>query len=195
MSSSVGRVTVRRSSSMPRCAAHSSTGARSRVGVAVRNCTVVALDDRARGQRQRLVEARQPEADDGVALAPELVRRALGDDVAAREHDDAVGEPLRLLHVVRGEQDRLPERAQVGDRLPRLAPRGRVEAGRRLVEEDQVGVADQAQREVEPPPLAAGEVGGAVLGAVLRARPARAARAPAAGSRRRPRRARSPRRP
>ena len=113
---------------------------------------------------------------------------------AVREHDDAVGEPLRLLHVVRGQQDRLAEAAQVGDRLPRLAPRGRVEAGRRLVEEDQLGVADQAEREVQAPPLAAGEVGARGTRRGPPARPARAARAPAAGSGRRRRRARSPRR-
>ena len=34
--------------------------------------------------------------------------------------------------------------------MPR-APRGGVEPGRRLVEEDQLRVADQREREVEPP--------------------------------------------
>ena len=36
-----------------------------------------------------------------------------------------------------------------------------IEAGRRLVEEDQVGIADQRERQVEPAPLAAGERRGA----------------------------------
>jgi hypothetical protein len=39
--------------------------------------------------------------------------------------------------------------------LPRLAAGGGVEAGRRLVEEDELGVADEREREVEPALLAA----------------------------------------
>ena len=46
---------------------------------------------------------------------------------------------------------------EAADRLPRGAPCGRIEAGRRLVEEDQLGVADERQREVQPPQLPAGE--------------------------------------
>ena len=64
---------------------------------------------------------------------------------------------LRLLHVVRRQEDRLAERAQAADRLPGAAARRGVEAGRRLVEEDELGVADEREREVEPPQLAARE--------------------------------------
>ena len=67
---------------------------------------------------------------------PSATTRPLG------EHDDAVGEVLRLVHVVRGQQDRLAERAQVGDqspttgaarpgRSPSSARRGRSARGRR----------------------------------------------------------------
>ena len=69
----------------------------------------------------------------------------------------AVGEVLGLVHVVGGEEDRLAERLQPLDHVPGLAPRGRVEAGRRLVEEDQVGVADDPDRDVGAAFLAAGE--------------------------------------
>ena len=72
-------------------------------------------------------------------------------------HRDAVGELLRLVEVVRRQQHRLAERAQRADHLPRRAPRGRVEARRRLVEEDEIGVADERDAEVEPALLAAGE--------------------------------------
>ena len=41
--------------------------------------------------------------------------------------------------------------------VPGVAPRGRVEAGRRLVEEDQLRVADEREREVEPAQLTARE--------------------------------------
>ena len=58
---------------------------------------------------------------------------------------------------MRREEDALAQRAQVADRLPGLPPRGRVEAGRRLVEEDELGVADEREGEVEPPELAARE--------------------------------------
>jgi hypothetical protein len=64
---------------------------------------------------------------------------------------------LRLVHVVGGEEDGLAERLQPLDHLPGLAARGRVEAGGRLVEEDQVGVADDADGDVDAPLLAAGE--------------------------------------
>ena len=85
----------------------------------------------------------------------ELLGRAGADDLAAAQDGDAVGESLRLLHVVRREEDALPQGAQVADRLPRLPPRGRVEAGRRLVEEDELRVADEREGEVEPAELAA----------------------------------------
>ena len=99
---------------------------------------------------------------DAVARAAadaELLGRALGEDPAALDDRDAVGELLRLVEVVRGQQHGLAEVLERADRLPRGATRGRVEAGRRLVEEDQLGVADQREREVEAAALAAGERG------------------------------------
>ena len=58
---------------------------------------------------------------------------------------------------MRREEHGLAERAERADHLPRRAPRLRVEAGRRLVEEDEVGIADERDAEVEPPLLAARE--------------------------------------
>ena len=87
----------------------------------------------------------------------ELGGRALGEDAAVLDDRDAVAERLRLVEVVRRQQDRLAELLQAADRLPGGAPRGRVEAGRRLVEEDQLRVADERQREVQAPQLAAGQ--------------------------------------
>src|SRR3954469_600577 len=99
----------------------------------------------------------------------QLARRALGEDAAALDDRDAVGERLRLVEVVRGQQDRLPQVAQRADRRPGVAARGGVEARRRLVEEDQLRVADQRQPEVEGPQLAAGQL--ARLGVVLALQP------------------------
>src|SRR3954469_4529124 len=85
----------------------------------------------------------------------QLARRALGEDAAALDDRHAVGQRLCLVEVVRGQQDRLAQLAQRADRRPRVAARGGVEARRRLVEEDQLRVADQRQAEVQPPQLAA----------------------------------------
>ena len=168
---------------MSRVAAQVRIGARSRVGVVVVKRHVLALDRARRlGQREARRRATGSRNEiDGAAVAAERVRRALGDHAAARDHDDAVGEVLRLVHVVRGQQDRLAERAQAGDQLPRVAPRGGIEARRRLVEEDQLRVAGDAEREVEPAPLAAGERVGARRRPSPRARPARSPRARRAG--------------
>ena len=74
-------------------------------------------------------------------------------------HDhDALGELVGLVEVVRGEEDRRAGRpAQVDDVLPEVGAAVRVEAGRRLVEEQQLGAVDEPERDVEPALLAARE--------------------------------------
>src|SRR5690606_41030458 len=91
-------------------------------------------------------------------LPGELVRAAVGDDPAAREDEDAVGQFLRLVQVVRGEQD--GGVLQVGQAVHQVVevPAGLgVEPGGRLVEEEQFGTADDADRDVESAALAPGE--------------------------------------
>ncbi len=131
-------------------------------------------------QRGRVVGLALDQLAVAVAVGDAVVRRA-GAAVAElarrpdREHapvlDDrhAVGELLRLVEVVGGQQDRLAERAQRAHRLPGGAARLRVEAGGGLVEEDQLGVADERQREVQPPQLPAGELAAAHVGLLLQA--------------------------
>ena len=111
------------------------------------------------GQVARGKAGREREADRGghVVAPAQGPRRALGHDAPGRQHRDPVGQVLRLVHVVGGEEDRLAELPQPGDDLPGGPAGGRVEPGGRLVEEDELGVADQREREVEPPPLAAGQ--------------------------------------
>jgi hypothetical protein len=58
---------------------------------------------------------------------------------------------------VGGEEDGLAERLQALDHVPGVAAGGRVEAGGGLVEEDQVGVADDPDGDVGAAFLAAGE--------------------------------------
>ena len=73
------------------------------------------------------------------------------------EDGDPVGEVFGLVEVVGGEHDRRAEGAQVLDDLPAPSPGFGVEARGRLVEEDQLRVAGEGEREVEAAPLAAGQ--------------------------------------
>jgi len=89
--------------------------------------------------------------------APAVGRSARGDYQAVAEHRDPVRQRSRLVQVVGGEQDRDPAAGQGADHVPERAPGLRVEPGRRLVEEQQLGAADEAERDVKPPLLAAGQ--------------------------------------
>jgi hypothetical protein len=82
------------------------------------------------------------------------------------EDRDPVGELVRLLQVLGGEEDRDADGHEVADDLPRGPPAARVEAGGRLVEEEDPRVADQAHRKVEPAPHAAGVGRGRLPGRV-----------------------------
>ena len=114
------------------------------------------------GQRQvgRSEALGQLEAHRGLAaVAPtERVGRARGDHPAGRNDDHRVGERLCLVHVVGGEHDRPALRTEPADHLPRVAAGRGIEAGRRLVEKDELGVPDESEPQVEPPLLTAREV-------------------------------------
>ena len=74
------------------------------------------------------------------------------------------------------EEDGLAERPQRADELPRGAPRRGVEAGGRLVEEDELGIADERHAEVETALLPAGQRLDARVAPSRRARRARSPR-------------------
>src|SRR5271165_3634143 len=97
----------------------------------------------------------------------ELARRPDRQDAPVLHDRDTIGQRLGLVEVVGREDDRLAEIAQRADRPPRRPPRLGVEAGGGLVEEDQVGVADEREPEVEPPQLTARELAAAHVGLVL----------------------------
>jgi hypothetical protein len=91
-------------------------------------------------------------------LPGEFVRAAVGDDPAGREDQDAVGELLGFAEVVRREQDRgLFQFGEPIDEVVELPPGVRVEAGSRLVEEQQLRPADDADGDVETAALSTGE--------------------------------------
>ena len=117
---------------------------------------LAALRERGRGQLVERPRRLLGLEDDELAVAPvaDLGLRARGqlggpaelDDLAGDEHGDPVGELLGLVEVVRRQEDGLAEPAQRADELPGVAARGGVEAGRRLVEEDELRVADERDR-------------------------------------------------
>ena len=73
-------------------------------------------------------------------------RRALGDHPAVVDHRDAVGELIGLVEVLRGEQHGGADADHRAHDVPHLVAAARVEAGGRLVEEEQVRRDDDAGR-------------------------------------------------
>ena len=94
---------------------------------------------------------REPAPENGLgwAAVAQLVRAAKRDHPPVAQHGDPVGEALGLLDVVGGQQDRGARPAQVVDQVPGVMPGRRVEARGRLVEEQQIGRADDAEGEVQ----------------------------------------------
>ena len=85
----------------------------------------------------------------GCVASGEGVRGALGDDASSDDDRDPVGELLGLVHVVGGQQHRLAERGEIAYDVPGLVPGGGVEAGCRLVEEEQLRITDEGDRDVQ----------------------------------------------
>src|SRR5919202_2460134 len=90
----------------------------------------------------------------GGAARAEVRGRAVGEDAPILDDRHPVRERLGLVEVVRGEQNGLPQRLERAHSVPRVAPSGGIEPRRGLVEEDQLRVADQRQREVQASQLA-----------------------------------------
>ena len=79
----------------------------------------------------------------------------------------AVAEPLGLFHVVRREENRAAGGLVGGDPLPELEAALRIQARRRLVEKQDLGVAGQRAGDGEPLPLAARELADARVALLL----------------------------
>ena len=142
MSSSDGRVTVSSGISPPSRRASSAT---TRVGVSVRTLWWPS----GRQPAHRCL-CRGPAAELGGGIH--------GADAPAGDDADPVRQRLRLVQVVRGEQDRGPAVGQALDEVPELPPRLGVEAGGRLVKEEQFRAADDAERHVHPAALPPGQL-------------------------------------
>jgi len=104
----------------------------------------VVLADERGGQRLRGGAADEDlEGVDGLHVPPHGADRALGDDVAAGEHDHALAHLLDLVQdVARDDHDPVARR-QLGHQRHRVDPRHRVEPVQRLVQQhDQWVVGD-----------------------------------------------------
>ena len=87
----------------------------------------------------------------------QLARRALGHDPAGVHHREPVAELLCLVHVVGRDDQRDAVALEAVEPVPEHVPRLRVEAGRGLVEQQDLGLIDQRARDREPAAHAAGE--------------------------------------
>jgi len=66
-------------------------------------------------------------------------------------HDDAIGETLGFFHVMRRVEERLATCLELLEVLENRVSALRIDADRRLVEEQDVWIVQQAGREIEPP--------------------------------------------
>jgi hypothetical protein len=82
--------------------------------------------------------------------ALQLLGHPLRDDTAAVEQRHAVGELVRLVEILRREEDRDAVGHELPDGLPHRPPAARVESRGRLVEEHELRPRDERHREVEP---------------------------------------------
>jgi predicted ATPase len=112
-----------------------------------------------RRPRRRVESAQvgEPEPDVGAGdLALEFLGGALGDQTAVVEHRDPAGESAGFLQVLGGEEDGGALGRQLADDRPHRAPAARVQSRCRLVQEDDLRVADQRHRQVQLPAHTAG---------------------------------------
>jgi len=101
--------------------------------------------------------------------AQQLVHREVGQQPAAAEHDEVVGGVLHLAHQVAGDQHRPSLVGEVAQQLAHPADALGVQAVHRLVEQEDVGVAEQRGGDPEPVPHAQGEPPHPVVGHRLEA--------------------------
>ena len=93
-------------------------------------------------------------------LAPDLVGRTELLELAVPKHGDPLPERQRLDLVVRDVEHRRPDaRVQLLQLGARPGAKLRIQVRERLVEEEDVGLADERPRERDPLPLAARELG------------------------------------
>ena len=184
-SSSVGWRTERPRSSTPRCSASATSPSSVRCG-SMRGQLVDAVGARhalhALERRERvLVEpvALEDHARAAAQAVDQRLRRVERDDAAAVHDRDAIAQRLGLVEVVRRQHDGAVLGGDRADHVPEVAARLRVEAGRGLVEEHDLGVVHEREGDREALLLAARELPRLRLGLLLEADERQQARRPA----------------
>ena len=126
---------------------------------------------RGRGRRETAADAVLLPRDGGLlrAAPAERLGGVDGQQATGGDDTDPVGEVLGLVEVVGGEQDRGALGGERADQAPEVAAGLRVEACRGLVEEEQVGSTDDAERDVEAAPLATAQADDPGVGLVVEA--------------------------
>src|SRR3954447_3558058 len=114
----------------------------------------------APGRQRRAVGSAHREFDDMVSAETsyQIRRRSFRDHLAVIDDRETVAETFGLVHVVSGEQYRTAIFLKFANDVPQLPATLRVEARRRLIQEQNSRIADQRRRGGEPLPLAAGEL-------------------------------------
>ena len=97
-------------------------------------------------------------------LDQQLLGRVQGDDFRVVHDGHAVAEHLGLFHVMRGQDDRFALGLDRPHQLPEVAAGLGIEAGGRLVEEEDLRVVDQRDGDGKPLLLPAGEFPGLAAG-------------------------------
>ncbi len=87
---------------------------------------------------------------ESVLATDQLLHRALGDHLSLRENGDAVTDLFDFVEEVARQEHGPVAVAEILDELPDFGHTGRVEAVGRLVEKEQLGIAEQCERDTEP---------------------------------------------
>ena len=119
-----------------------------------------ALGETVKLAVQRLLDAdREAQLGDLLrrVLLDQLAGRALGHDLRLVHDDEPVAELLGLVHVVGRQDERHATLLQAVEAVPEQVAGLRIEAGRRLVEEEQVRLVDQRPGDRQAPLHPAGQ--------------------------------------
>src|SRR5688500_6330963 len=87
----------------------------------------------------------------------QLVRRSVRDDVSVIDNSHAIAESSRFVYVMRREKNRSPRRPEFLDQRPELAARLWIETGGRLIEKEELRIADHCACNCKTLLLSAGE--------------------------------------
>ena len=96
----------------------------------------------------------EPHLDALACSSAELVDRPFGHDAPGSQDGDTVGRSLDLTEDVRREKDRGPAVARLGDHGQELVLHQRIEAARRLVEDQQLRPRRERQEQGHLAPIA-----------------------------------------